>query len=76
MIAGVIAWFLGLLSVSLGSDLIGAIISLIVAAVVLLLGAKFVPGLEVKGFGGAIIAAIAIAVVTWLGNWVLSLFGL
>jgi putative membrane protein len=76
VIAGVITWFLGLFSVSLSGDLIGAIVALIVAAVVLLAAAKFVPGLEVKGFGGAIIAAIGIAVVTFLGNWFLGLFGL
>jgi putative membrane protein len=53
----------------------GAIVGLVVAAVVLLLADKFIPGMQVKGFGGAIIAAIAIGVVNWLIVWVMSLFG-
>ena len=76
VIAGIIAWFFALLGITIGGGLLGAIISLIVAAVVLMFAAKLVPGLEVKGFTGAIIAAIGIAVVTWLANWVLGLFGL
>ena len=74
VVAGVIAWFLGLFSVSLSGALISAIVALIVAAVVLLAAARFVPGLEVKGFGGAIIAAIGIGIVTWIGNWFIGLF--
>lgn len=74
VVAGVIAWFLGLFSVSLSGPWISAIVALIVAAVVLLTAARFVPGLEVKGFGGAIIAAIGIGIVTWIGNWFIGLF--
>ena len=37
---------------------------------------KFVPGMTVKGFTGAIVAAIAIAVVYWLLAWLLGLFGI
>ena len=66
VVAGVITWLLGLLGITIGGGLLGAIILLIVAAVVLMLSDKFVPGMEVKGFTGAIIAAIAIAVVTWI----------
>ena len=46
---------------ALGAGIAGAILTLIVAAVVLLLADRFLPGLEVSGFGGAIIAAIAMA---------------
>jgi putative membrane protein len=74
VIAGVITWIFGLLGITIGGGLLGAIISLIVAAVVLLAAARFVPGLEVKGFSGAIIAAIGIAIVTWIGNWFIGLF--
>ena len=35
---------------------------------------KFVKGMKVNGFVGAIVVAIGIAIVTWLVNWVLSLF--
>ncbi|MCZ7673332.1 MAG: phage holin family protein [Chloroflexi bacterium] len=44
------------------------------AAVVLMISDRFVAGMKVNGFGGAIVAAIAIGVVTWLVNWVLGLF--
>jgi uncharacterized membrane protein YvlD (DUF360 family) len=47
-----------------------------VAAIVLLLADKFVPGMQVKGFVGAIVAAIAMAVVYWLLAWLLGLFGI
>ena len=74
VIAGILAWFLGLLGLGGGTGLWGAIMALIVAAVVLLAAARFVPGLEVKGFGGAIIAAIGIALVTWVAYWFVGLF--
>ena len=76
VVAGVIFWLLGLLGITIGGGLLGAIILLIVAAVVLMLSDKFVPGMEVKGFSGAIIAAIAIAVVSWIMSWLLGLFGI
>ncbi len=41
-----------------------------------MLGARFVKGMTVNGFTGALVAAIAIGVVTWLANWLLGLFGL
>jgi putative membrane protein len=56
--------------------LLGAIVYLVVAAVVLMISDRFVPGMKVNGFGGAIIAAIAIAVVSWLVVWFLGLFGI
>ena len=76
VVAGVLAWLLGLLGITIGGGILGAIILLIVAAVVLMLSDKFVPGMEVKGFSGAIIAAIAIAVVSWIITWLLGLLGI
>ena len=78
VIAAVINWLLGLLGINLSTmyGLLGWIINIIVAALVLMFGARFLPGLKVAGFGGAIIAAIAIGVVGWLLNWVLSLLGI
>ncbi len=76
IVAWVIAWLLGLLGITIGAGILGAILTLIIAAVVLLLSEKFLPGLEVRGFGGAIIAAIAMAVVAWLIYWLLGLLGL
>lgn len=76
IVTAVVAWLLGLLGIGGGAGWIAAIVGLIVAAVVLLLSDRFVPGMTVKGFTGAIIAAIAIAVVGWLLNWVLGLLGI
>ena len=44
----------------------------IIAAVVLRFSDKFVPGMEVNGFKGAIIAAIAIGVVSWIISCLLA----
>ena len=74
IVGGLIAWLLDALGLNFGGDLLGAIVNLIITAVVLMISARFIKGVRVKSFGGAIIAAIAIAVVTWLVNWVLSLF--
>ena len=76
VVSAVILWLLGLLGITLGGGFWGAIVALIVAAVVLLLSDRFVPGMQVKGFTGAIIAAIAIAVVSWIVLWLLSLIGI
>ena len=76
VVGGVIFWLLGLLGITIGGGLLGAIVLLIVAAVVLMLSDKFLPGMEVKGFSGAIIAAIAIAVVSWLISWLFGLLGI
>jgi putative membrane protein len=76
IVAWVVAWLLGLVGITIGGGILGAILTLIVAAVVLLLSEKFLPGLEVRGFTGAIVAAIAMAVVGWLVFWVLGLLGL
>lgn len=69
-----VVWLLGLLGITLGGGWLGAIISLVVSAIVLMISDRFVSGLRVHGFVGAIVAAIAIGVVTWLINWVVSLF--
>jgi putative membrane protein len=76
VVAAIIYWLLGLFGLGATSGLIGAIISLLIAAVILKLSGSFVPGMEVNGWGGAIIAAIAIGVVSWLVLWVLGLFGI
>jgi putative membrane protein len=70
---GLIAWLLGVLGITIGSGLVGAVIHLIIAAVVLMAAGNFVKGLVVKGFTGALIAALAIAAVGWLIAWGLSL---
>jgi putative membrane protein len=76
VVSGVIMWLLGLLGIKVGGGWLGAIVNLIIAAVVLLISGRFVPGLRVKGFGGALIAAISIGVVTWLIGLVLHAIGI
>ena len=76
VVGAVIMWLLGLLHITIGGGLLGLIVLLIVAAVVLMVSDKFVPGMKVNGFGGAIIAAIAIAVVYWLVGLLLGALGI
>jgi putative membrane protein len=74
IVGGLITWLLSLLNITIAGGWLGAIINLIIAAIVLLISGSFVPGLKVKGFGGALVAAIAIGVVSWLLNWLIGLF--
>jgi putative membrane protein len=46
--------------------IVGFVERLIISAVVLIAADKLLPGLKVQGFRGAIIAALAIAVIMWI----------
>ena len=75
IVAAIITWLIGLIGIKVGNPgLIGALVSLVVAAVVLLISDRFVKGMKVNGFGGAIIAAISYGVIAWLLQWVIGLF--
>jgi putative membrane protein len=75
IVAALITWLIGLIGIKVGNPtLIGALVSLVVAAVVLLISDRFVKGMKVNGFGGAIIAAISYGVIAWLLQWVIGLF--
>jgi putative membrane protein len=75
IVAGLITWLIGLIGIQVGNPgLIGALVSLVVSAVVLLISGSFVKGMKVNGFGGAIIAAISYGVIAWLLRWVIGLF--
>lgn len=75
IVGGVILWALGLIGISVGGPgFLGAIVSLVVSAVILLVSDRFVKGMKVNGFVGALIAAIAYGAVVWLIQWVLGLF--
>ena len=76
IVGGLIYWLLGVLGITIGGGWLGAIINLIIAAVVLLTAGRMLKGLKVNGFVGALVAAIAIGVVTWLINWFLGLIGI
>lgn len=75
IVSAVVLWLLGLIGINVGgAGFWGALVSLVVSAIVLLVSGRFVSGLVVDGFVGAIVAAIAIGVVVWLVDWVLGLF--
>ena len=76
IVSAVLIWLLGLIGISVGGVWLGPILTLIVAAVVLLLADRFLSGLQVKGFVGAIVAAIAIGLVSWLLGWLLVTLGI
>jgi putative membrane protein len=76
VVSGVIMCLLGVLGIQIGGGFLGAIVHLVIAAVVLLISGNIVRGLRVKGFGGALVAAIAIGAVGWLVSLVLHLVGL
>jgi putative membrane protein len=76
VVGGVVSWLLSIFGISMTGGFWAALINLVVAALVLMISDKFLPGMEVKGFGGAIIAALAIGAVGWLVTWSLSLFGI
>ena len=76
VVAGLINWLLGALGVTIGGGLLGAIVHLVIAAVVLMISGSIVRGMRVKGFAGALIAAIAIGVVGWLIGLIVGALGL
>jgi putative membrane protein len=75
LVAGVINWLLRALGIEFAGGLLGGLISLIIAAIVLVISDKFVPGMKVEGMGGALIAAVAIGVVSTLVNYLLGFLG-
>lgn len=74
-IIAVVAWLIGLVlpdSWTQGAGWIPALLSLLVSAVVLLISDRFLPGMKVSGPVGALVAAIAIAVLSWLVAWLFN----
>jgi putative membrane protein len=76
LVGGLLAWLLSLLGITIGGGFLGAIISLIVSALVLMFSDRFISGMKVNGFTGALVAALGIGVVGWLINWLLGLLGI
>jgi putative membrane protein len=72
IVSWLISWLLGQLGVTFGGGLLGAIIHLIIAAIVLMISDRFIAGMRVAGFTGALIAAIAIGVVGWLTGLIVA----
>jgi putative membrane protein len=75
LMAGMLNLLLASFGIAIGGGIIGATITLLTAALVLMISGIFVPGMSVKGFSGALLAAIAISIVSWFVNWMLSFFG-
>ena len=73
ILSGLVNWLLSTLGITMGAGLVNAIIQLVIAAIVLMLAGRFVKGLAVKGFTGALVAAVAISAVGWLVAWVVGL---
>ena len=76
VVGGIITGLLGVLGIHFPGGLIGAMVNATVTAVVLLIGSRYIKGMEVYGFFGALVAAIAIGVITWFANWVLGVLNL
>lgn len=66
VVSNIVTWLLGVLGISIGTGILAAIINLVIAAIVLMISGSLVRGLRVKGFGGALVAAVAIGLVGWL----------
>jgi putative membrane protein len=76
IVGAIVIWLLGSLGISAGTGILGAIVYLIVAAVVIKFSGRFVPGMQVSGFTGAIVAAIAIGIVSWILYWLAGLLNI
>ena len=66
IIGGLVNWLLAAIGISFDSRLLGGIVNLVVAAVVLMLSGRILPGMRVRGFTGALIAAVCIGVLAAL----------
>jgi len=67
-------WLLWELRIFVPGGMAGTIVNVLVAAVVLLLAGNVVQGMKVRGFSGALIAAVAMAVVSYFVTAALSPF--
>lgn len=66
IVGAIINWLLGVLGISIGGGWLAAIVQLIIAAIVLMISDRFLKGMRVAGFVGALVAAVAIGIVYWL----------
>ena len=75
VVSGLIHGLLGFVDLELvNTNFFGAILSLAVTALVLLISDRFVKGMIVSGFVGAMIAAVSYGAVAWLLQWVIGQF--
>ncbi len=76
VVGTVVLWLLSVLGLPVGAGMYGLLITIVVAAIILMLSDRFVKGMKVKGFTGAIVAAVAIGVVGYLVSWLLGVLGI
>ncbi len=76
VVGTVVLWLLSVLGLPVGSGVYGLLITIVVAAVILMVSDRFVKGMKVNGFMGAVIAAISIGVVGYLVTWLLGMLGI
>ena len=75
VVSGLIHGLLGFVGLELvNTNFFGAILSLAVAALVLLISDRFVKGMIVSGFVGAMIAAVSYGAVAWVLQWMIGQF--
>jgi uncharacterized membrane protein YvlD (DUF360 family) len=76
VVAMVVGFVLAAIGVPNPGGIVGFVERLIVAAALLMIADKLFSGLTVRGFKGAIIAALAISVVTWVAGLFLAAMGI
>ena len=72
VVSGLITWLLSIAGIQDGNGLIGGIVHLMISALILMFCGRFLPGLKVTGFLGALAASFAIGAVYWLGGLLLG----
>ncbi len=73
IVGGFVTLLLAAAGVQDSEGLIGGIVHLIISAVVLMIISRLLKGIRVASFVGALVAAIAIGAVYWLGGLALAL---
>jgi putative membrane protein len=76
IVGAVVRFALGAIGVPNPGGIIGLVEQLIVTAVLLMIADKLLAGMTVDGFKGAIIAAAAISVISWVAGLFLTAMGL
>jgi uncharacterized membrane protein YvlD (DUF360 family) len=66
LVGGVVTWALITLGIKISNELRRAAVNVLLGAVVLLICDRFLAGLTVNGFAGALVASLAIGVIAWL----------
>jgi putative membrane protein len=72
-LSGIITLIFGIAGFMDSGGLTGGIVHLVISAIVLMISSRILPGFKVTGFGGALLASIAIGAVYWLGGLFLGL---